>query len=625
MTPMSSSPTARRRGRVALLVAGLVVAATLLVAVPLGWTWWQARSTQDSLEETVGALRDGDHEAAVAHVEQARAHADRLAASQQGLLGLLWDRLPVLGASADDTDRLVEALDLATSVAETGVAVQPLVSGDDATLVRDGRVDLDILDEVVAAFRRVDRQLADARELLTDVRGDSPLLGGMITELREEGLHGIDPVLAGLDTARPVVDVLPDVLGADGPRKYLIAILNPAELLYSGGTPLTFAPMTVDRGRIELGTPQDTATHGVAFRPRYWRKVPHNPFHRGPLRIGTASFAPDWSVSGEEVLNAWRSLRGRQMAGLLAVDVMALRDLVALTGPLDVPYYGAVSAETFVPTLISSYDAIPDYRVRHQINQALVPVFRDRLFATGRFVDKFAAMHTAAKGRHLAVYFRDDATQQAFRGLGLTGELSDTDHDYLGVFTQNAVPSKTDYWQARSVQSRVALRPDGSAHVALDVAVHNDSPPYAGKGPDPQQGYSTRWATLSVASFLARGADVRTVRVDGQPVDFHVGDFFGRPFVRHTVTFPPQTQHTVRLEYDVPAAAVRDGDRLTYHLDIDPQGTVRPGAIGVEVTWPQGWTPNDVPDGWFTDGRRAAWGGPALLSSYAFEVTGRRH
>ncbi len=31
----------------------------------------------------------------------------------------------------------------------------------------------------------------------------------------------------------------------------------------------------------------------------------------------------------------------------------------------------------------------------------------------------------------------------------LAGDLSTTDHDYLGVFTQNINASKSDYWQKR--------------------------------------------------------------------------------------------------------------------------------------------------------------------------------
>jgi len=222
----------------------------------------------------------------------------------------------------------------------------------------------------------------------------------------------------------------------------------------------------------------------------------------------------------------------------------------------------------------------------------------------------------AAQGRHFAAYFRDEEPQGALEGMSVTGDLSPTEHDYLGVFTQNVVPSKTDYWQSRAIRSDVRLRPDGSARVALEVEIHNDSAPYARPGPDPRQGYFTRWATLSIGSFLPRGADVDGVTMDGSPIDFTVGDYFGRPFVRHTIEFEPQQRHVLRLEYDVPAAAVLEDGGLTYRLDIDPQGMVRPEAVSARVQFPQGFAVDALPEGWTPSGDRAAtWSDDALDDS----------
>lgn len=620
MTPMPGPATPLRRVALALIAGAVVLA--VAIAVPLAWTWWQGKQAQASLEQAMHSLQDQDVDEARDHVEDARTYADRAVAAQHGVLGTMWRHLPLLSSADDDAVRMADSLDDLTAVAEAGVAIYPQLTGDEGRLVTNGKVDLATLADVLDSFDEVQSRVADAQDSLSAVEADAPLIGAKIDDLRDDGLAGLAPVGRGVDSLAPLADALPDMLGAEGQRDYLIAILNPAEQLYSGGTPLTFTPMSVLDGKIEMGVPQDTATHGVAFLPRYWPKVPGNPFHRGRLRIGTSSFAPDWSVSGEEALRAWRSLRGKQMDGLIAIDVMALRDLVAITGPLDVPFYGEVSAANFVQTLIGSYDAIPDYRVRHQINQALVPVFRDRFFRTGQFVEKLQALASAADGRHFAVYLRDPDAQAAFSELGLTGELSDTDHDYLGVFTQNAVPSKTDYWQSRTVTSDVQLAADGSARVTATTQIHNDSTPYPFRGRDPREGYSTRFANLSVAQFLPRGAGNVVARVDDDFFTPHIGDFYGRPFLRRTVAFTPQATHQFAVAYDVPHAAVVTGDDLSYRLDVDPQGLVRPSAINVTVHLPEGYEVADLPEGWVEiDAATIAWGGTALIDSPSFEVT----
>ncbi len=620
MTPM---PGASTRRRVGLAVCAGIVLFTFAVAVPLGWTWWQGKQAQASLEHAVVALQDEDVDAARGHVADARVYADRGIATRHGLLGALWRNLPILAPAADDAVRMTDSVDDLTAVAEAGVAIYPRLTGDEGNLVSNGAVDLTALAEVLDSFEEVQTRVKEAQASLEAVEADAPLLGGRMAEMRDDGLEGLEPVERGVDTLAPLTAVLPDLLGKDGQRDYLIAILNPAEQLYSGGTPLTFTPMSVRDGRIDMGVPQDTATHGAAFLPRYWPKVPGNPFHRGKLRIGTATFAPDWSVSGEEALRAWRSLRTKNMDGLIAIDVMALRDLVAITGPLDVPFYGEITADNFVQTLIGSYDNLPDYRGRHQINQALVPIFRDRLFKTGQFVEKFEALKHAADGRHFAIYLRDPEAQAAFSELGLTGEISDTGHDYLGVFTQNAVPSKTDYWQNRLTTSDVQLAADGSARVTATTQIHNDSTPYPFRGPDPREGYSTRYATLSIAQFLPRGARNVGARVDDEFFEPTIGNFYGRPFVRRTVAFDPQATHEFTVAYDVPRAAIvsRSQKRLRYRLDVDPQGLVRPSAISVTVHLPEGYEVTHLPEGWVElDDETIGWGGSALVRSESFKV-----
>ena len=97
-----------------------------------------------------------------------------------------------------------------------------------------------------------------------------------------------------------------------------MAILNPSELRYSGGTRPDPDTDHRRRGPIEFGEAVDTETTPALLRPRYWRKVKGNAFHNGRTRLVNATFPPSWPVAGEELLNAWRSVRGRNMSGLFA-------------------------------------------------------------------------------------------------------------------------------------------------------------------------------------------------------------------------------------------------------------------------------------------------------------------
>ena len=190
----------------------------------------------------------------------------------------------------------------------------------------------------------------------------------------------------------------------------------------------------------------------------------------------SATFSPYWSQSGEELLRAWEARFGQKADGVITVDLQALARLMDLTGPVEAEGVGELNSGNLVKVLAGSYDFYDSEEERRAINAAVVPAFREKLFQGGQFAEKFQLLAQAAKGRHFAMYFRDPRLQEAFLKRGLAGDLSDTDHDYVGVFTQNLNSSKSDYWQTRSVASDVQLAADGSAEVTLTTTVQNSSP-----------------------------------------------------------------------------------------------------------------------------------------------------
>ena len=196
-----------------------------------------------------------------------------------------------------------------------------------------------------------------------------------------------------------------------------------------------------------MGDARDTSDPDL-YRVGRWDKVEGNPFHNGKLRLSTATFAPDWSVSGEELLRGWERRTGQQTDGLVAVDVVALADMLRITGPVDVTVlYGRLDAGNFTEKLVGDYDPTPTDQARHDLNRAIVPVFAERLLAPGDGVDKIESLRNSASGPHFALWMRDPDVQAAIADIGLAGELSDTDHDYVAVFNQNTNASKADYWQ----------------------------------------------------------------------------------------------------------------------------------------------------------------------------------
>jgi hypothetical protein len=438
------------------------------------------------------------------------------------------------------------------------------------------------------------------------VHGSTPVVGDVALNAKNTALGYLDPVKKSYAKAGPLVQSLPSLVGADGPRTYLLAMLNPAELRYSGGGALSFTTMRFDQGRAVFGRTvniDDIDSHGYF---QTWKPVPGNTFHKpGPTRVVNSTFSPWWSVSSEELLRGFAAVYPHQhLDGVVGVDLQALADVFKVTGPVDLPHFGTITGDNLVKTLAGSYGDFASVRVRHQLNAELVPAFRTKFFQGGKMSPKLQALNKSADGRHFFSYFRNPDVQTHLAASGLSGDLSPTPNDYIGVFTQNLNGSKTDYWQQRAVTSRVQLNADGSADVRLRVKVHNGAPPYTLPVPDPRFGYTTRYLGAFVGFFLPDGVHQPTVRVDGSP--YHV--FFQKPHVKgvhnrryfHTVIALNAGQTaTTDVHYSEPqAAAVGSDGALTYRLDVDPQDTVVPETVRVVVTWPSGYHPTTLPTGW---------------------------
>jgi hypothetical protein len=617
------------RGAVFVVIGAILVLIVLMVllAIPMLRVPSEASTATRDLGVAKRFLSNGDADMARKLVKDARRHVD---AAQDGMTGIgvdLWSAVPVVGTAVQDAQHLVDALDDTTSAVQVATDLYPSISGKQATLFQDGQVDKAGFTRVLSGAQQAAKDLTAAQAALDEVEGTTPFVGATITAKRDEASDQIRPLADGFAKAKPVLDRLPWLLGFEGRRNYLVAMLNPAELRYSGGAVLSFAPVVVDEGKLSFGKSlqaKDDPGFGQLIK---WDGVRGNPFHqRWGNKLVNATFAPSWSVSGRELVRGWKAIRDRRQDGVVAVDVVALSRLFGVTGPIDVPGYGTLTEDNLVKTLVGSYDDYyPNVRAQDRLNRALIPTFKRQLLEGGNFVAKGKALDKAAAERHFALYIRDPQTQESLASLGLDGDLAVPDRDYLGVFTQNTNASKVDYYQRRSIALDVALDARGAAEHQLDVTVDNDTPPYALPGIDPQTGYFTRWAGVKVGTFLPDGAEVQQTTVRGEPRDLDVQDFYTQDFVAPEMLLGPGEQGTVHAAYRVRrAASVDSSGRLTYGLSMDPQGMVNPESVQVTVHLPQGYRATSLPDGWSARGRTVTLPSTTLTETQHWRIVATR-
>ena len=591
-----AAPRTRKRSRgliAAIVILGLMVVLVVLalLALPFLTIRTEGNQARANLTAALDELRVGNLPAATERVGAARADVNAADAAAQGFRANVVAAIPYAGDAVDDLRHLISAVDQAVAVAEVGVDLYPSVFGEDAALIRDGAVDLTALVEVIDAAERVGEHLASAHTSLDAIGGATPVVGATIDQARDAALAQVVAIESTVDGFSPLLDAMPSLLGVDAPTSYLVAVMNPAELRASGGATLSLGEMSIDDGVITFGEAGNTTDFTDNNENIAWTPVPGNPWHTGPIgRLVNATFSPNWTTSGEELLRAWEVTSGNTPQGLIAIDVQAIAELFRITGPVDVPGYPTLHAGNLVESLVGSYDSFRSVEERKRLNEAIIPVLREKLLEGGKFVQKAQALVRQGQGRHVVAYFRDPEIQQVIDNLGLAGDLSTTTQDYLGVFTQNTNASKVDFWQRRTVASDVTLNTDGSADVVTTVTIENDTPPYVQPVDDPGRGYYTRYSVPVYVQSLPVGAELAEMTVDGivvQPSSFLERE---RPVIQYVMRIDPTATATVVLRYRVPGAAVStDGGGMRYALDIDPQGTVIPTSYSVLLRLPVGY------------------------------------
>ena len=246
-----------------------------------------------------------------------------------------WDvlsKLPVLG---DDVEGLQVLSTTVDDVANEGLA--PLADSLDRLdeVSSDGRVDVDVV-------RSMQDPVASANEVIgaasREVNGlDSDGFIGPLRTRYERYADILDDAASSLASADTAVRVLPDMVGADGPRDYLLLFQNNAEIRATGGMPGSWAQIHAEDGQLEM-TQQGTATD-----------FPHTDEPVLPLtdeeveiygeEIGTyfqdPGFAPDFPRAAELWRAHWDGkFPDTPIDGVLALDPVGMSYLLGGTGPV---------------------------------------------------------------------------------------------------------------------------------------------------------------------------------------------------------------------------------------------------------------------------------------------------
>jgi len=466
------------------LVVGIVI---LLAAV-----WLVAAAV------TVVSIR-ANAESGVERLEATRSATDDLVA----LLGDERDDSPTPDQIARDLD--AAAADLRAAAGSTDswllapMRVTPVVGRQLSAVATILGTTSAATEAVAAALRELDglgaRAATDPEQRLASVEQVAAILGRLADDLREpdlgpeEGLQTtvasvrnraateLEQASATVDSAAAAANGVSDLLR--GPNTYLVLAANNAEMRAGSGMFLQVGTVTFVDGRIELSefTPAEELVldaPGASLDPdvaaRWGGLAPDREFRN-------LNLTPRFDESARMATELWAAAGRGEVDGVMAIDVVALRRLLELVGPIEVVDDDEVrtltpeQAQSFLLTeQYAAFDERDDRReVLGSLLSAAFGAFNDRpVAATGLldFLDRSGA------GRHLLMWSPNDAEQTAWRELGVAGELTP---DALMLSLINRAANKLDPYVELSAELTSADGPDGRS-LAVEVTVRNSAP-----------------------------------------------------------------------------------------------------------------------------------------------------
>jgi hypothetical protein len=584
--------------------AGTATAALagVLAIIGFGASGVQARSSADAgydgLLEGLDLLQGGDLPAAAAVLRDASVDLASASDDLSGPLGRPAAAVPIV---AQNRDVVVDLLATAAETASSAASTLDLVDVDQLRIV-NGVVDID-------AVALLDTPLSDleatARELQQVFRAaDSPWLVHPLTTRLDDATARIDQVVVQATAASTAADVGPAMLGADGPRRYLLAFTNPAEARGASGLMGNWSELTISDGRLSVSAtgrtndlqegirdngpvvidmPDDwfgrydvygAGADGEGVREKFWSNV---------------TMAPDMPSVGDAMAQMYVAATGRRLDGVFVMDPAAIAALLDITGPIAVEPAGELNASNAEQFLIRDQYQFAESE-REDLLAAVTALTVETVLDSSLPPPQELAeqLGPVALEGHLSAYATRPEEQALFREIGMEAAMPTAaadGFDALAVVTNNASGNKIDSFLQRSVDYRPTFDPDtGRVDATLTVTLENTSPTTG--YPDYVIGnlvdapIGTNRTMLSVYSALA----IDDVTVDGEPVDVQLEPELGMNVATVFLNVEPGGSAAV----EVSLSGVRAPG--VYELAYRPQPLPLDDELTVEATTTGGTT-----------------------------------
>ena len=566
--------------RLANLPAGVrwgAPAAALIAVIFIGWLGFEGLAAKSNLEQartsaeqSKDALLSGKSEDATRFAENAQFHARQARAATHSLPWNIAAAVPFLGSPLKTTQQISDVVvGLADDVLLPGAAMGSGLSPD--KLIDGTRLDLKLLR---AEQPRLSELAAAAANLDASAQSISkPAYLSIIGDARSQLQDQTSNLAQLLGNTAIAAQLAPSMLGADGPRTYLMAFQNNAEARGTGGILGGFGILRFTDGVPTVDTLASNAALneasvavdlGPEFDTVYGWANPLTDFRNSNL-------SPHFPYAAQIWKSMWEQQSGIPVDGVITLDPVALSYILGAVGPVTMPDGELITKDNVVElTQSTAYVRFPSLgdgeRARKEYLQTVAAQVARKLTGSVQSPRKLLdALGRAASERRIAVWSASPTDQEILEKTPLANAITDDAGPYAQVVINNIAGNKLDYYLRREIEY-VADGCDGDMrNSTVTVRLANTAPkeglPYYVAGAAGLQRMDSPLSNLeiprgtmvmSVRLIATKGAKLMSVTANGERTSAIIRVERGHPTFEVQVVIPPGQSGTLAFRLSEP-------------------------------------------------------------------------
>ena len=425
----------------------------------------------------------------------------------------------------------------------------------------DGSIDLARIEGVAPALATADRTITEVLARIRSLPSHTWVSG--VDHGRTDVLTNLAGIASTVHSADLAAQILPDMLGGHGVRRYFVGFQNNAEARGTGGLPGAFAIVAVDNGKLHIerfendGT-LNTVPTGLDLGPDFDQL--YGNAESTSLYVNS-NISPNFPYAAQIWTAMWERYSGQHLDGAVGVDPTALSYFLAVTGPATMPGGVQVTAGNVVQLTQSTvYATLPDRTKRREFLKAVAAAVSDRVLDSRASLSNLVqAAGQASTERRLLVWSADPAIEALIAQTSVAGLVRQTAAPYVGLAITNDGGDKLDYYLDRTITWQ-SSGCGSNRDVTVTIALTNNAPtglPFTVTDRSDVRDYPIQPGDnrLEVAYLATDGAAMDSVTVDGTATSASIGAELGHPVYTVDLELPRATTRTIVLHLVEPGSA----------------------------------------------------------------------